>query len=558
MPLDLTGLRVFVASPGGLESERVAIGRTLQEFNEDRAHSSGVAFFQVGWERVTPGAERPQERINREVRASDYFVLMLWDRWGTSTSEDGSFTSGSHEEFSVALECLADPDAPIRDIVVFFKGIEASQLSKPDSQLQEVLQFKNGIEKSKELTYRMIDDSQELTRFLRRLLDEWTDSYETKQACQISDPMKLTFEEPEQIIELSEPDLLARAEQFEQDGLLTQAEMLFAHASVSHGIDAKVAFARFLRRTGRLAGALKVNDEILQQPALLVDDSMTALVLRAKVLTNMGVIQRKQGDLSGSEQRIREGLQTIEPVNPKDAADSRAYALDNLGLTLRRQGRNDEAAAAYGEALALRREMGDDFGAAKSLVHHSRLLKDRDSGKAIANAEEAVAIFELHPQRHEMANALVALGEALIEESDLDRAEQELTRALEINEGLGHVDGIAIASGQLSKAFLLQGDLENAGAMARKSLEMNKRSGNAEGIAIALRRLGSVRVEQGRVDEAIEYLEESLRLLIDQGNQHGQVETLGVLVALLDQTSSPDTEHYREHLADLLSRTGDC
>ena len=58
------------------------------------------------------------------------------------------YTSGTHEELGVALQCLADPDAEMRDVAVFFKAVEDRQLSDPGPQLTRLLQFKEALESS--------------------------------------------------------------------------------------------------------------------------------------------------------------------------------------------------------------------------------------------------------------------------------------------------------------------------------------------------------------------------------------------------------------------------
>ena len=42
-----------------------------------------------------PGIGRPQELINEDVKTSDYFVMVLHDRWGSPPGNEGDFTSGN-------------------------------------------------------------------------------------------------------------------------------------------------------------------------------------------------------------------------------------------------------------------------------------------------------------------------------------------------------------------------------------------------------------------------------------------------------------------------------
>ncbi len=85
MPIDLKGYRIFIATPGGLEPERRSFRRVIGEYNDTDALRRGVMFFPVGWEDTLGGMGRPQALINKDLRECDYFVLVLWDRWGSPT-----------------------------------------------------------------------------------------------------------------------------------------------------------------------------------------------------------------------------------------------------------------------------------------------------------------------------------------------------------------------------------------------------------------------------------------------------------------------------------------
>src|SRR5215212_9389584 len=104
MPTTLTSLKVFIASPGGLAEERKAFRDAVQELNDADAVARGVFFQPVGWEDTLGGIGRPQTLINEDVRAADYFVLLLWNRWGSpSDTAPSKFSSGTEEEYHVAM-----------------------------------------------------------------------------------------------------------------------------------------------------------------------------------------------------------------------------------------------------------------------------------------------------------------------------------------------------------------------------------------------------------------------------------------------------------------------
>ncbi|MBA3311990.1 MAG: DUF4062 domain-containing protein [Planctomycetaceae bacterium] len=80
MPQQLTSYRVFIASPGGLESEREGFREVIQEYNESEAFERGLHVRPIGWEITLGGVGRPQRLINDEIRTCDFFVLLLHDR----------------------------------------------------------------------------------------------------------------------------------------------------------------------------------------------------------------------------------------------------------------------------------------------------------------------------------------------------------------------------------------------------------------------------------------------------------------------------------------------
>jgi uncharacterized protein YjbI with pentapeptide repeats len=182
MSKPLTEFRVFIASPGGLESERELFRDTLQEYNEIELHSRGLIFTPIGWEITLGGFGRPQHLINADLVRCDYFILLLWDRWGSPPDKQAKdkYSSGCEEEFALALECLADPERPMTQVVVFFKGVEKQQLKDPGPQLEKVLEFRRQLEESKKHLFMNFEDGVGLKKHLRRFLAQWTLDHEER------------------------------------------------------------------------------------------------------------------------------------------------------------------------------------------------------------------------------------------------------------------------------------------------------------------------------------------------------------------------------------------
>ncbi|MDQ6868101.1 MAG: DUF4062 domain-containing protein [Pseudomonadota bacterium] len=83
----LTQYLVFIGSPGGLEAERKAFRRTLEQYTASDAMPRGVTFHPVGWEDTLGGVGRAQDLINKDLEQCDYAVFVWHDHWGSRTGK---------------------------------------------------------------------------------------------------------------------------------------------------------------------------------------------------------------------------------------------------------------------------------------------------------------------------------------------------------------------------------------------------------------------------------------------------------------------------------------
>ncbi|MEM8681947.1 MAG: DUF4062 domain-containing protein [Pseudomonadota bacterium] len=175
MPEVLTQYRVFIASPSGLEGERKTFRDTIRDYNEMDAERRGVTFKPMGWEATLGRMARPQSLINDEIVICDYFVLLLWDRWGSRPDAPGEsgYSSACEEEFELAVRCQQDVAEPMREVIIFFKGVEPKMLADPGEQLQKVQAFKKKLEVSKQHHFMTFDKPEELKKFLNQYLAQW-------------------------------------------------------------------------------------------------------------------------------------------------------------------------------------------------------------------------------------------------------------------------------------------------------------------------------------------------------------------------------------------------
>ncbi|MFI6306763.1 tetratricopeptide repeat protein [Amycolatopsis thailandensis] len=524
MPIDVVTYRVFIASPGGLEAERNAVREEVEKFNKTYATDSGFAFSAAGWEDVPGGSGRPQKLINDLVECCDYMILILGHRWGSSSSIDGQYSSGTEEEFYVAKDCIHRTEAPMEDILVLFKGVPEAQLSDPGLQLQKVLTFKEKLEESKELLYKTFDDLDGLRQEVDVRLRGWMRHALNLGKNATTRPVSNSLPDPtvDPTIEAA-PDgsALTAAEAFEAKGLMTQAEAAYAKAIVDSDVTSLERYARFLRRTGRFAKSLEINQQVLTQLASSPDSNDT-VVERARIMVSIGIVHRKLGDLRESRYSLNEAVQTAR-TGGSDALDVLAYALDNLGITASRSGDNSQAVECYQEALSARKKSGDEAGQARTLTNLARWYKKSGNTElARSMCSEAIALLGTLDDKPALASAHATMGEILEIDSDLGGAMQSYAIALQLNEESGVPDSIAMSLNQVARISFERGDLAAAERYAQRALNENERTSNREGVVSSNHLLGRIFGRTGRVNLAIGLLDEAAIACATMGNPNGE------------------------------------
>lgn len=149
-------LTVFVASPGDVESERGKLEDVIRELNITWSRELGVRLDLVRWEtHAYPGfGADAQDVINDQIPEDyDFFVGIMWCRYGTPTGRVGS---GTVEEFERA-KARYDADNSSVQLMVYFKDepIPPSQLDP--AQLANVNDFRNSLGDEGGLYWRFTD-----------------------------------------------------------------------------------------------------------------------------------------------------------------------------------------------------------------------------------------------------------------------------------------------------------------------------------------------------------------------------------------------------------------
>lgn len=512
MTITLDGREIFLASPSGLESERELVGDIVDKFNRSHAIPAGVAFIARGWEEVAPGIGRPQSQINELLKPCDFLIVLLADHWGSSPG-GGKYGSGTEEEFMKAIALRASEDANMRDIHVFFRSIPPDRLSDPGPELDRVLAFKQKLQDSKQILYTTFDSSDSLRLKVEGSLRKWVQPLDPRSA------VVITLNDPDPMPAIPTDEILDNALALAEQGSLVRAEVLFARASEANDPRAVIEFAKFTRRQGRLDDAKKLNLNVVSILEHRGTPSAEESAYLVDALANIGVIDRKKGDLNHSVQALREAIRVAED-SPTPLPQQLAYALDNLGHSFSQLNRYEDARAAFQKSNEIR----DVEGGTIEERNISRMnlgwleLRIGSPTTALSFFEDAEAVARAGSGALSLASALTGRAKALMNMGQAKEALEPLTEALEINRTAGASDGISIVSGLLARSYASLGNQDAADVAIATVLRESDLSGNVIGSATARWAQALVSRARGDMTAAISWFEHALELARSTGN----------------------------------------
>lgn len=351
---------------------------------------------------------------------------------------------------------------------------------------------------------------------------------------------------------LDVPELLRRASDYAAQGLNSQADATYRQAASTDDIYALQEYSRFQRRQGDLAESIATSTRAID---VLVNstDSEDNRVRRSHVMSTIGISQRKMGKLQQSEKSLREAASAVQDDTFAESK-ARAYALDNLGITLMRGADMAAARKCFNDALLIRENINDDSGRAQTLMNNARL--DLRAGALDSAAEACNSALELLSRENdkpETASALSIRGEVEYANSHLNAAEHTFREALDLNIETGRTVSIGLSQQQLARTLLMKGDTVGAEAYARKSLANFTSASNAEGEVSSKQLLGRITNANGAPEEAVGILEECVTTYRALGNLTGEGWSSYYLAEVLYQLGRADAGSARLRRAAALT-----
>ncbi|MGR3507313.1 MAG: DUF4062 domain-containing protein [Paracoccaceae bacterium] len=162
-------IKVFLGSPGDLEEERKAAKAIVEEENANHANALGYHIDLVGWEDTVSQRRRAQDAINVDLDQCEYFVGLMWKKWGTPPGTgEHPYTSGFEEEYRRSVERHEKSGKP--EISLLFKNIPKDDLSDVGQQLAKVLAFQKEINEEKKQYYQKFADLRDFEQRFRAII----------------------------------------------------------------------------------------------------------------------------------------------------------------------------------------------------------------------------------------------------------------------------------------------------------------------------------------------------------------------------------------------------
>jgi predicted ATPase len=218
---------------------------------------------------------------------------------------------------------------------------------------------------------------------------------------------------------------------------------------------------------------------------------------------------------------FREGRAWLRALLLKGRDAPASIRIRALLATIRMAARlheEQDARTAGEECLAISREVGDQWGMAKSLNALGLIATDEGLYEcARARYESSLAIAEAIEDKHLMADTICKLGLLAMLCGDALAARQTLERSRAMQDELGDARGMAYSLNYLGYLAGDYGDYDEGLAKHKEALRIRRDMADKLGIRDSLDNVGHTYLLTGDFGRARQYLEESMALQRELG-----------------------------------------
>jgi tetratricopeptide (TPR) repeat protein len=457
-------LRIFVASPGDLTSERLAIRQCVDEHNARAIGTPSPTFEVVGWESVRGTARRPQEAINELIQECHYLVALFKKSWGSEPGSPWGYTSGTEEELFTGFLGLGQGDCPMRDIWVAFMPV-----ADPAPQIRAL---REQMSRRHALLYEAVSDVIDLKEKFADRLNGWS-------TIAPKSPRHIDLLPTSGKDVLRASSLCRDGKKLVELGLPEEGLDKLRDASALGGPPEKLAYAKFLARTGDLDTAKEVIQSAIDYFTTRPGELNSPLA--AEAFAAQAGLLRRQGRDADAIGRFEHALRLFDATDPFANA-VRCRILDELGLACQKIGEMGRARRYFNESLGIRDEADDNIEVGQSLVNLARIdVATRDTETALERADAALARLGEVPPTALHANAQVLRAQVLIRLGRAKEAIGNTLTAISLNKQFGNRHGEAIAHYVAAQCYKAAGEIGEARRHAEESMMINDSMGDTSG-----------------------------------------------------------------------------
>jgi DNA-binding SARP family transcriptional activator/Tfp pilus assembly protein PilF len=348
---------------------------------------------------------------------------------------------------------------------------------------------------------------------------------------------------PEEPAAGGDPDAARSWIEAERPNLAAACTYGAAHGWYRHAVTIAATMFRYLDAGGPVAEAVTVTAAAVSAARALGDREA-----QARALSDLGRLHRRQGRLDEAAETYRQALLLYADLGERAAE---AVALRNLGSVHWRLGDYRQAAEHYRRAWTHYRELGDEAGQADASVRLG-LVDARlgDEAQATHRLRSALELFARLGDRFSEAYVLSLLARLTQQPADLERAGVHLEQSLAAARQAGDRTAEAYVLTDLAAVYARVGRLTEAAGHLRQALLLHRRIGDRASEAEALNDLGQVLRAAGDAAEARNQHDQALLLAREIGDRFEQARAHDGIAAT-DVTGGPHRELARGLFADL-------
>jgi tetratricopeptide (TPR) repeat protein/TolB-like protein len=191
----------------------------------------------------------------------------------------------------------------------------------------------------------------------------------------------------------------------------------------------------------------------------------------------------------------------------------RGDVVNAMGVGYQRLGEYPQAIARYGEAAAIRAQIGDERGTA--VTRKNRASIHLSMGQLAEAEPDLVAARDIYTRigdRRGLADVWNDFGVLHEARGAYAQARAAYRQALRIRQELGDEQKLAQSYDNVGYVFFLEGEYENALVYWRQALDLHRQTGDKAGVVLTTQNMGFLHTAQGRWSDAMKSFLEALQL----------------------------------------------